>query len=284
MIKLTNVQKNYGDFRLNVTMELPEGKVSGLVGRNGVGKSTTIKAILGLIATDGGKAEVFGKEPRELTAADRKRIGVAFSDSGFSTYLCIEDIIRILRNSYEEFDEKFFRSSCERSGLPMKKRIKEFSTGMNAKLRVLTAISHNADLLILDEPTAGLDVVARNEVLDMLRDYLAEDPKRALLISSHISTDLEGLCDDIYMIHNGEIIFHEDTDVILGEYAVLKLSSESYEKIDKQYILRTKKERFGYTCFTDQKQYYADNYPEVIIESGNIDELIIMMTEGGESE
>lgn len=281
MIELTNVQKNYGNFRLNISLELPAGKVSGIVGRNGAGKSTAIKAILGLISTDGGNAVVLGKDPRELTPADKEMIGVAFSDSGFSGYLCINDIIRILKNSYKNFDEKFFRDYCEKNNLSMDKRIRDFSTGMNAKLRVLTAISHGAKLLILDEPTSGLDVVARNEVLDMLRDYLAEDPGRALLISSHISTDLEGLCDDIYMIHNGEIIFHEDTDVIMGEYAVLKLSPESYDKIDKQYILKTRKESFGYSCFTNQRQFYAENYPEIIIESGSIDELIIMMSEGG---
>ena len=282
MIKLESIQKNYGDFRLNVSLELPAGRVSGIVGRNGAGKSTTLKAILGLITVDGGSAKVFGKEARTLTPEDKKRIGAAFSNSGFSTYLNIEDIIRILRNTYDNFDEAFFRAYCEKNELPMKKRIKDFSTGMNAKLRVLTAITHGADLLILDEPTAGLDVVARNEVLDMLREYLAEDSRRALLISSHIATDLEGLCDDIYMINDGEIVLHEDTDVILGEYAVLKLSPESYEKLDKQYILKTKKERFGYTCFTNQKQFYAENYPEIIIESGGIDEMIIMMTEGGE--
>lgn len=281
MIKLTNVQKNYGNFRLNMTMELPAGKVSGIVGRNGAGKSTTIKAILGLISTDGGSAAVLGKNPREFTPEDKEQIGVAFSDSGFSTYLCVNDIVRILRNSYKNFDEEFFLDYCQKNKLPMSKRIKDFSTGMNAKLRVLTAISHRAKLLILDEPTAGLDVVARNEVLDMLRNYLAEDPGRALLISSHISTDLEGLCDDIYMINNGEIIFHEDTDVIMDEYAVLKLSADSYERIDKQYILKTKKESFGYSCFTNQKKYYTENYPEIIVEGGSIDELIIMMTEGG---
>lgn len=281
MVELTNVQKNYGNFRLNMSLDLPAGKVSGLVGRNGAGKSTVIKAILGLISTDGGNAAVLGKDPRELTAKDKEMIGVAFSDSGFSSYLCINDIIRILRNSYTNFDEKYFRDYCERNNMPMDKRIKEFSTGMNAKLRVLTAITHGARLLILDEPTSGLDVVARNEVLDMLRNYLAEDTGRALLISSHISTDLEGLCDDIYMIHNGEIIFHEDTDVIMGEYAVLKLSPESYSKIDKQYILKTKKESFGCSCFTNQRQFYAENYPEIIIEGGSIDELIIMMSEGG---
>lgn len=281
MIQLENLQKNYADFSLNINLVLPEGKVSGIVGRNGAGKSTAIKAILGLINIDGGSSTILGKSSEDLNAKDKQRIGVAFSDSSFSSYLSGQDIINILKNSYDNFDETFFKDYCLKNDLPLNKRIKEFSTGMSAKLRVLIAISHNADLLILDEPTAGLDVVARNEVLDILREYLAKDPRRALLISSHISSDLQGLCDDIYMIHDGQIIIHEDTDVILGEYAVLKVSEESYEKLDKQHIIKSKKENFGFSCFTNQKQYYKDNYPELVIESGSIDDMIVMMSQGG---
>ncbi|MCR5482001.1 MAG: ABC transporter ATP-binding protein [Clostridia bacterium] len=281
MIQLKNIQKKYGDFRLDVSLELPPGKVSGLVGRNGSGKSTTIKAILGLINVEG-SARVFGLDPKGLTPENKMKIGVAFSDSGFSSYLRVSDVVRILKNSYRDFDEAFFLDYCEKYNLPTDKKIKEFSTGMSARLRVLIALSHNADLLILDEPTSGLDVVARGEILDMLRNYLAAEPTRALLISSHISSDLEGLCDDIYMIHDGKIVMHEDTDVILADYAVLKLTEESYKKIDRQYILKTKKEGFGYTCFTNQRKFYEENYPEVIIENGSIDEMIIMMSEGGE--
>ena len=281
MVKLNDIEKNYGDFRLHVSLELPEGKVSGIVGRNGAGKSTIIKTILGLVTPDGGSATVFGKNAKEIAPEDKERIGAAFSDSGFSSYLCVEDIIRILRNTYTQFDEKLFREYCTGNSLPFDKRIKNFSTGMNAKLRVITAISHSADLLILDEPTSGLDVVARNEVLDLLRGYLAENQKRSMIISSHISSDLEGLCDDIYMLDNGQFVMHEDTDVILGEYAVIKLSEKAYEGLDKRYILKTKKESFGYSCFTDKRQFYEDNYPGAVIESGSIDDMIIMMTEGG---
>ena len=122
-------------------------------------------------------------------------------------------------------------------------------------IRVLVAISHAAKLLILDEPTSGLDVLARNDILDMLRDYLAQDSERSILISSHISSDLEGLCDNVYMIHKGKIILREDTDAILGQYGILKVSEEEYAKLDKQYLKATKKESFGYTCLTNEKQF-----------------------------
>jgi len=280
MIQIKGLVKQYGSFRLNLSMEVPAGRVSGLVGRNGVGKSTAIKAMLGLIHPDEGEIRILGKPVAELTREDREKIGAAFSDSGFSGYLKLKDAVSILRGSYRSFDEKWFRENCEKAGLPMDKPMKEFSTGMKARLRFLTACSHNAKLLILDEPTAGLDVVARTEILDILRNYLAQDNERTVLISSHISSDLEGLCDDIYMLHDGKILLHEDTDMILGEYAVLKLSEKAYEKLDKQYLLRTKKEAFGYSCLTNQKQFYAENYPDVVIESGSIDDLILMMAKG----
>lgn len=276
MIKLTNLQKDYNDFHLNVSLEVPAGTVTGLIGKNGAGKSTTIKSILGLIKADGGELSVLGKDPRKFTGKDKESIGVALSDSGFSNLLTVNDK-HILKKSYSAFDEKYFSEKCQEQGLPMNKIIKEFSTGMKAKLRVLTAISHNAKLLVLDEPTSGLDVLARNEILDMLRAYLAEDNERSILISSHISSDLEGLCDDVYVINKGKIILHEDTDVILGQYGILKVSEEEFNKLDKQFIIATKKEKFNFTCLTNEKQFYLDNYPGIVVENGNIDDLIILL-------
>lgn len=278
MISIKNLKKTYDSFTLELSLKIPDGTVSGIVGRNGAGKSTMIKSILGLVRPDSGTVLTLGKEPCKLSSTDKRAIGVAMSDSGFSSYLAIKDIVRIMKNMYPGFDEESFCSECKNSSLPFNKRISEFSTGMKAKLRVLTACSHNAKLLILDEPTSGLDVIARREVLGMLRKYLSEDPERTMLISSHISSDLEGICDDIYMIDDGKIILHEDTDKILGEYAVLRLSRSRYEEIDRSYILKTKEEAFGYSCLTDQKRFYAENYPDVVIESGSIDEMIIMMT------
>ena len=280
MIKVDSLIKNYGDFHLNVSLEIPEGTVTGLVGKNGAGKSTVIKAILGLIRPDGGTVLVNGKEALSLDGKEKQMIGAALADAGFSSYLTVEDVIRILRKLYPAFDEDFFRKACAEQGLAFNKTIKDFSTGMRAKLRVLTALSHKAEILIMDEPTAGLDVQARIDVLDLLRRYLDEHERCSILLTSHISTDLESLCDDIYLIHNGKIILHEDTDVILGSCGILKVSNEEYEKLDRRYILSTKKEAFGYACFTREKQFYAENYPGIVIENGSIDELILMMTGG----
>ncbi|MDE6642357.1 MAG: ABC transporter ATP-binding protein [Acetatifactor sp.] len=280
MLKIEGLQKRYGTFQLDCSMELQPGCVTGLIGQNGAGKSTTFKAILGLIRTECGSVRVFGKDSTMLGAAEKQEIGVVLSDSGFSGYLTIRSIIPILDAMYERFDKTFFKEQVRKFGLPEDKKIKEFSTGMKAKLKVLTAISHNARLLILDEPTAGLDVVARDELLEMLRDFMEKDPGNSILISSHISGDLESLCDDVYMIHEGKIILHEDTDILLDEYALLKVEEQQYEALDKRYILRRKKESYGYSCLTDQKHYYMENYPKLAIEKGSIDNVVTMMIRG----
>lgn len=282
MLKIEQIKKNYNDFELDCTMEVHTGQITGLIGPNGAGKSTTFKAALGLIHPDTGSICFQGRDIREMTAADKGQIGVALSDAGFSKWFRIKDIASILAQMYPDFNRQAFMDSCKRFDLPDNKRLQDFSRGMQAKLKVLVALSHNSKLLILDEPTAGLDVIVRNDLLNLLREYMEQDENRAILISSHISSDLEGLCDDIYMIHHGKIILHEDTDVLLGDYGLIKASPEQYTSLDKGYILRTLKDSFGYRCLTNHRQFYQDNYPHLTIERGSIDETILMITKGKE--
>ncbi len=279
MLRLNRVRKEYKGFQLDCTLEVQEGCVTGLIGKNGAGKSTTFKAVLGLVKTDGGSIEIFGKPVHEIGNKEKEDIGVVMSDAGFSGYLTIQDLIPMLRSLYRNFQEEEFRSRCREFRLPMNKKIKEFSTGMKRKLQVLAALSHEARLLILDEPTAGLDVVARDELLDMLRSYM-EQEGRTVLVSSHISSDLEGLCDDIYMIDDGKIVLYEETDVLLDRYGILKATPEQFGRMEREHILRHKKEEFGYSCLTDQMQFYQENYPDIAVEKGTIDELIMMMIRG----
>ena len=281
MLKVKHLKKNYASFSLDCSLEVKPGYVTGLIGQNGAGKSTTFKAILGLIQCDGGSIEIFGQST--LNEEDKQLLGVVLSDSGFSGYLTISDIIPILENLYKRFDKSFFLHMVNQFELPKNKKIKEFSTGMKAKLKIIVAMSHQAQLLILDEPTAGLDVIARDELLDMMRDYMTEDDQRAILISSHISSDLETLCDDVYMIHDGQVIMHEDTDVLLSEYALLKVDDQQFEQLDKAYILKYKKESYGYSCLTHQKQYYRENYPNIVLENSHIDDVMTMMIRGEKS-
>ena len=280
MLRIENLRKKYDAFELDCSMEVKPGCVTGLVGQNGAGKSTTFKAALGLISPDSGNVRILGKNGKEFEAKDRQRLGVVLSNAGFSGYLTIRDILPVMDGLYEHFDKPFFLEQVRKFGLPDNQKIKEFSTGMKAKLKVLVAISHRAQLLILDEPTAGLDVVARDELLEVLREFMEQDEDRAILVSSHISSDLETLCDDIYMMHEGKIILHEDTDVLLDDYAVLKMDERLYETIEKRYILRSRKESFGYSCLTNQKRFYLENYPKLAVIKGSIDEVIMMMIRG----
>lgn len=279
MLRLENVRKKYKDFGMDVTMEVKPGRVTGLIGRNGAGKTTAFKAALGLIRTEGGEISMLGKPLSKLSEKDRERIGVVLSDSGFSGYLKIKDLVVILRNLYSGFDEEYFTGKCKSFGLPFDKRIKDFSTGMKRRLHVAAALSHHADLLIMDEPTAGMDVIARDELLTMIREYM-EAEERSVLISSHISGDLEGLCDDIYLIDEGKVLLHEDTDVLLDEYGILKVTKEQYEAMDKSFLVYRRKEEFGYSCLTKEKQFYMENYPDIVVEKGSVDGVMTMMIRG----
>lgn len=280
MLKLTNLTKKYPDFTLDCTMEVQPGMITGFIGANGAGKSTTFKAALGLISHDGGEIELFGEKKNAPTVADKQRIGAVLAESCFSGEMTVKDAGRVLAAFCPAFDAGLFRKKAAELSLPAGKKIREFSTGMKAKLRVLGAICHKAELLVLDEPTAGLDVLARDQILDLLREYIAEDENRAILISSHISGDLEQLCDDFYMIDGGKILCHEETDRLLSDYAVLKVSDRDYESLDREYILRRKKESFGWSLLTDQKQFYAENCPGMVVERITMDEFIMMMLKG----
>lgn len=279
LLKLEQVQKNYKDFKLNCSLQVEEGCVTGIIGANGAGKSTTFKAILGLIKTDGGNLEVLGKNPRNLTIRDKEDIGIVLAENTFSSMLTIKDVIAMMEAMYRKFDKNYFVSKCEEYGLPFDKQIKDFSTGMKAKFKLLIAMSYDAKLLILDEPTVGLDSVTRSALLDEMREYMEREGK-AILISSHISSDLEGLCDDLYFMQEGEILFHEDTDVILSDYATLKVSDEQYRNLDKKHILYCKKEGFGYQLLTREKQYYMENYRNIVVEKGNIDDVMLLVMKG----
>lgn len=277
MLELNCVIKKYQDFELNCSLRVHPGCITGLIGQNGAGKTTIFKAILDLISIDGGSVRIAGYDQKTYP---KENIGVVLADAGFSEFLKIKDVIKVMEDMYEHFDKATFVAACQQFSLPLNKKISTFSTGMKAKLKVLLALSHQPKLLILDEPTAGLDVLARDEILDLLRDYMLENEERAVLISSHISSDLENLCDDIYMIDQGQIILHEDTDTLFNAYALLKVDQDQFNALDKTYILKSKKEPYGYICLTNQRQFYLENYPEIVIEKNSIDDLFTLMIRG----
>lgn len=280
MLELKNVTKQYDDFGLDISLSVKAGYITGLIGPNGAGKSTAFKLALGLVHPDSGEALLLGTNPARLTAAQKENLGVAINDACFSSWLNLMDISLILQNLYHNFDRSAFLHQCTRYKLPIKKKLKDLSTGMKAKIRVLIAMSHDAKLLILDEPTTGLDVLARTELLDSMRAYM-EPGDRSILISSHISTDLEGLCDDLYLINNGRILLHEDTDVLLDNYGILKVTQAQYESLDKAYVLARKKEHYGYCCLTSEKNFYLENEKKITVQNSSIDDIISIIA-GGE--
>lgn len=265
MLEIKGVKKSYGEFQLDCSLNVEKGRITGLVGENGAGKSTVFKAVLGLISYDGGEIKIFGKKPQELSEKEKEQIGVILAEAGFSGYLKGKDVKAVLAKLYPKFEEEKFLQMCERYQIPLDKFLKEYSTGMKAKLNLIIALTHQADFLMLD----------------ILRTYMEEEPERSILISSHISSDLEHLCDDIYVIHKGKIVLHEEMDRILEKYAMLKVSEEQYQALDKNYILKERKENFGIACLTNEKQYYTENYPEIVVESGSLDQVILMLTGGG---
>ena len=283
MLEIKGVKKSYGEFQLDCSLNVEKGRITGLVGENGAGKSTLFKTVLGLISYDAGEIKILGKTQEELSEKEKEKeeLGVVLAEAGFTGYLKGKDVEAVLARLYPKFEAEKFHQMCEEYQIPLNKFIKEYSTGMKAKLNLIIALTHQADFLMLDEPTAGLDVGAREEMLDILRTYMEEEPERSILISSHISSDLEHLCDDIYVIHKGKIVLHEEMDRILEKYAMLKVSEEQYQALDKNYILKERKENFGIACLTNEKQYYTENYPEIVVESGSLDQVILMLTGGG---
>lgn len=284
MVQLNKVTKAYGSFQLDCSMEVQPGMATGFVGANGAGKTTTFQILLGLVPPETGEIRIFGIPYTELTVKDRERIGVSLADSGFSQFLTVRDVTAILRNLYTRFDEARFLEKCQRYELPANKKIKDFSTGMQAKLKLLIAMSHDADLLILDEPTLGLDVMSREAMLEELQEYLDSEgtggAPRSVLISSHISSDLEKFCDDIYMIDRGKIVLHGETDVLLDSYGILKVDERQYQALDRRYLLAGMREAYGYRLLTNERRYYQENYPDLVMEKGSIDDILILTARG----
>lgn len=269
MIHIDHLKKSYDSFTLECSLDIPKGVITGIIGMNGAGKSTLFKSILGINPIDEGNIQI----------PDKQDIGVVLSETGFSEFFTISDMIKILKSTYKRFDEELFHSYCQHFNIPLDKKVRTFSTGMKAKLNIIIALTHHAKLLILDEPTAGLDVLTRDEILDILRDYMIQEDC-TILISSHISSDLESLCDDLYIINYGQIIMHEDMDTLLSQYGLLKVSREDYDNLDKDYLLAVMKEPFGYSCLTNVRQFYIENYPTIVIEQNHIDTMIPVLLKG----
>lgn len=243
---LKNVTKKYHDYTLDhVSFSLPSGCIMGLIGENGAGKSTTIKAVTGAVRPDEGTIRVLGCDTQSPDFQQKKQeIGVVMDEACFPDELTPEQVDRVMASVYENWEKDVFYGWLDRFRLPEKKRFHEFSRGMKMKLSLAAALSHNAKLLLLDEATGGLDPMARDEILDVFNDFTRQED-HSILISSHIVTDLEKICDYVTFLHRGKLLFCEEKDVLLDEYAVLSIGKSEFETIRPEAVVSARKNEFG---------------------------------------
>ncbi len=279
-IKVKNLNKKYEGFELkNISFEIPEGSIVGLIGENGAGKTTTIKSILNIIKSDG-EIQVFGKDIKQNEKEIKSKLGVVLDDSFLSEYLTPKKINSIMKNFYNTWDKELFENYIKLFKLPENKMIKDFSSGMKMKLKIATAISHKPQILILDEPTSGLDPVVRNEILDIFRQFIAEDEKRSILISTHITTDLEHISDYIMFIKNGEITLNLPTSEILENYGIVKCDEKDFSKISKEDYEYYKKEKYQYEVLVSNKNTIKNKYGISTIDKASIEDIMLFYIKG----
>lgn len=281
VIEISNLYKKFNNFELkNINLNVPKGMIMGLIGENGAGKTTTIKAILNVINSYSGEIKVFGKDSKIYEREIKEDIGVVLDDSFLSECLNPCDINKIMEKVYKNWDEKLYFKYIEDFKLPKNKISKEYSSGMKMKLKIATALSHSPKLLILDEPTAGLDPIARNEILDIFQDFI-QDEEHSILVSSHITSDLEHIADYITFINNGEIILTKTRDELLEKYGIVKCTKEDFEKIDKKDYIKYRKHKYEYDILVENKEEFKRKYDIQIIDKPSIEDIMVMYVKGG---
>ena len=244
-LELKNVSKSYPGFSLaDLALTLPEGCILGLIGENGAGKSTTIRLILNMIQKDAGSITVLGKDSTDETALLKEDIGVVLDEVGLPECLTISQIENVMKNIYKNWDTAEYRRLCEKFSLPDGKPFKDFSRGMKMKTGIAIAMSHHARLLILDEATGGLDPVARDEVVEMLNDFTREET-HSILMSSHIVSDLEKLCDYVAFLHKGKLLLCEEKDVLKDRFGSVRMTKEAADRLDENAVLFRKDTPYG---------------------------------------
>ncbi len=279
-IELKNVSKSYKGFTLkNISFNVPQGSIVGLIGENGAGKTTTIKSILNITNAEG-SVTIFGKDSKKAEKEIKNDIGVVLDDSFLSDYLTAKHVNSIMKDVYKTWNEGKYINLLKQFDLPKDKLIKDFSSGMKMKLKIATAIAHNPKLLILDEPTSGLDPVVRNEILDMLRKYIEEDETRSILLSTHITSDLEHISDYIVFIEKGKMVFDLPTNELLENYGIIKCSKEDFSRLDEKDYIKYKKEKYQYEVLTSNKDTIRRKYNITTIDKPSIEDIMLFYIKG----
>ena len=279
-IGLKNICKSYLDFHLdNISFNVPKGTIVGLIGENGAGKTTTIKSILNIIDTKG-TIQVWNQDHKKREKEIKQDLGVVLDDSFLSMYLTAKGLNSIMKEFYTNWDDKLYFKYLQEFKLPSNKLIKDFSSGMKMKLKIIIAISHAPKVLLLDEPTSGLDPIVRNELLDVFRKYILDDEERSILISSHITSDLEHIADYIVFIHEGKIIFNLATSDLLENYGIVKCNEKDFKSLNSNDYISYKKGKYQYEVLVDNKKEIMKKYKFEVIDKPSIDEIMLFYVKG----
>lgn len=279
ILSVDHLTKHYKDFTLdNVSFAVPYGSIVGLIGENGAGKSTIIKAITGVISSDSGNISMFG-DKGYISVEEKSKLAVVFDGSNFPNVLTIQTLNNVLKNIYPNWDEEKYFSMALKLDLPKVKKIKDFSKGMKMKLSIIVALSHNANLMILDEATSGLDPVVRDDILDILLEFV-QDENNSVLVSSHITSDLEKIADYIVFIHKGRLIFNLPKDELMYNYGIIKCGKEQFANFDRSDFVAYRKQDYCYEILVSNRNILAKKYPKLAVESATIDEIMLLYIKG----
>lgn len=274
-IKVQGLTKHYKDFTLdNVSFQVPAGSIVGFIGENGAGKSTTIKAILDLIQKDAGSIELLGQENGARNREIKEQISVIFDECYFPDGLMVENVNQMMKQTYRHWEPETFFHYCKEFGLPGKKEVKEFSRGMKVKLSIAVALSHKAKLIILDDACGSLDPIVRNEILDIFMDFIQEE-EHTVFLSSHITSDIEKICDYILLIHKGRILFFENKDALLYDYGIVKCTEEQYKELDPAWIVGVQKNRFEVEVLVNNRQALKGQPHDYVVDQASIEDILL---------
>lgn len=274
VIELNNVTKDYGDFKLdNVSFKVPKGCICGFIGQNGAGKTTSIQLMLDVIKKDSGEIKIFGQNVEGNTAL-KEDIGVVYDEMGFHEFMTPRQISTMMKYIYKNWDETVFFGLLDKLGLPSKKKCGSFSRGMRMKLQIAVAMSHHARLLIMDEPTSGLDPIVRSEILSLFQEFIIEEDN-SILLSSHITSDLERIADTIVFINNGKIVLNGNKDELLEMHGILKCKKGDFEKIDKEDMVSYSKSAFGMDVLVADKMKCSAKYPDILMDEAGLDDIMV---------
>lgn len=281
IIEIKNLKKKYDDkFELGkIDIAIPKGIIAGLIGENGAGKTTLIKSMLNIIKIDDGEIKIFGKDYKKEEKAIKEDIGVVLDDMFFPELLNAKDINNVMKDIYVNWDSKLYFSYLEKFNLPDNKPLKAMSKGMRKKLEIVSAIAHKPKLLILDEPTSGLDPVVRSEVLEIFQKFI-EDEEHSILLSTHITSDLEHIADEIIFVDKGKKVLQKSRDEIIYNYGVLKCDIDYFSNIDKKDIIAYKKTKYAYEILVSNKEQATKKYSECVIDKITLEDLMVLVIKG----